>query len=162
MWNSARLSTRRSQMCRCPVWENVAPASHRFTSRSFEAASTAFEILEKLASTRASRPSYTRDAHHQQLPLPQLEISCTRVRLLPAEITSRSSAFALDDPRSLRACAFVRASERNPAFHDAKLTSVSPSNLPGSFRPAVIRCEPTSDIPVAFVSRFARRGFATA
>lgn len=139
------------------VWENASPASHRFTPRSSAAVSTAFGFLAKLASAPVSRPLHTHDAHHRQLPFTHSNNSCTRARLLP---TRSRLGFRPSKPvprTRCTTCAFLRMRSKNPAFHDAKPASVSPSNLPKEFSSSVIRCEPASDVPVAFVPRLTCR-----
>jgi len=123
------------KMRHLPVWVKAARASHRFTTRSFVAASTAHEFLGKLASaqslatlcTREMRTTDTCHLHTRNLVHP-----CSTA---PEEIASRSLGFEPNHLHQLRACAFVPMHSRNPAFHDAELASASPSNLPRSFRP---------------------------
>lgn len=139
------------------VWENASPASHRFTPRSSVAVSTAFGFLAKLASAQASRPLHTHDAHHRQLPFTHSNNSCTRVRLIPTRSRLGFRPFETGSLHPLYDLRLFANAIEEPSVSRRQARFGEPVQPAKEFSSSVIRCEPTSDAPVAFVPRFTCR-----
>jgi hypothetical protein len=143
-------------MYRSPVWETATSASHPFVLQSSDVASTTIEFLEELASARASRPF----AHARCAPpttaIHTLEISCTRVRSFPtrSRLDCRASTRRSVPVEVLRLCTDTI---EEPSVSRRQARFSEPVQPVRNYSFLVIRCEPTSDAPVAFVPRSASR-----